>query len=281
MHGSSPRGRGTHVDNTGRGDCGRFIPAWAGNTEIELAMIRIYAVHPRVGGEHRRDLVGLALCLGSSPRGRGTLSPRLSEVSWLRFIPAWAGNTFVYPEQTNDTKVHPRVGGEHCPLAIGTGLPDGSSPRGRGTRRWTTRKTRRRRFIPAWAGNTCDRLISSQDNPVHPRVGGEHSTSTQVIRRNFGSSPRGRGTHRPDHDLTRFNRFIPAWAGNTVELQFAYQRHSVHPRVGGEHRLRPGIACSGGGSSPRGRGTHIHRKYYDDRCRFIPAWAGNTDCAPA
>ena len=133
-----------------------------------------------------------------------------------------------------------------------------------------------RRFIPAWAGNTARARSARRSEPVHPRVGGEHSAEMDGSRFRAGSSPRGRGTHRRVLHPIILNRFIPAWAGNTAPPGTATGRTSVHPRVGGEHRRgRMGVA-GGGGSSPRGRGTQRDQQAPVGIDRFIPAWAGNT-----
>ena len=53
--GSSPRGRGTlGISQSNRG-CKRFIPAWAGNAQQTKATDIAKPVHPRVGGERRRQ----------------------------------------------------------------------------------------------------------------------------------------------------------------------------------------------------------------------------------
>ena len=51
-------------------------------------------------------------------------------------------------------------------------------------------------------------------------------------------------------------RFIPAWAGNTIEHVASIRYMPVHPRVGG--------------------GTHYRILFWLFWRRFIPAWAGNT-----
>ena len=51
----------------------RVIPAWAGNTVSPDPLAKRSAGHPRVGGEHNGQRVGLTVVGGSSPRGRGTL----------------------------------------------------------------------------------------------------------------------------------------------------------------------------------------------------------------
>ena len=152
----------------------RFIPAWAGNT-AQLALARIGApVHPRVGGEHRLRNASRRPAPGSSPRGRGTPEPDPREGHAGRFIPAWAGNTAGPVCARCPRSVHPRVGGEHLEGQRVAEYPGGSSPRGRGTPTPSTYRTKRLRFIPAWAGNTWSRASCAPSESVHPRVGGEH-----------------------------------------------------------------------------------------------------------
>ncbi len=132
----------------------------------------------------------------------------------------------------------------------------GSSPRGRGTRSHHQQDISRRRFIPAWAGNTALERAARIAATVHPRVGGEHSCCFMAISACAGSSPRGRGTL---HALVKdrcFPRFIPAWAGNTTPPAKGQPQSAVHPRVGGEHAVFQAKLASYRGSSPRGRGTH-------------------------
>ena len=114
----------------------------------------------------------------------------------------------------------------------------------------------RTRVIPAWAGNTS-----------------EHST--------YGSSPRGRGTHRLGVARRQRERVIPAWAGNTAPGSSPSSRPSGHPRVGGEHYSGTDINDSDAGSSPRGRGTLCTVHLNKAEARVIPAWAGNTPRCPS
>ncbi len=111
--GSSPRGRGTPKPCRARQLTDRFIPAWAGNTTVQVGTAPVAAVHPRVGGEHCTGFCRTQGRLGSSPRGRGTQSRSYSDRQRLRFIPAWAGNTVACAVAHRIAAVHPRVGGEH------------------------------------------------------------------------------------------------------------------------------------------------------------------------
>ncbi len=256
--GSSPRGRGTRACDCPIGFRFRFIPAWAGNTVSAACASSTALVHPRVGGEHPAPNVAPNVAPGSSPRGRGTLPIICHPSRGQRFIPAWAGNTSQYCSSSHSSSVHPRVGGEHALLRYNALLPIGSSPRGRGTRTYQFAQQEATRFIPAWAGNTNTCCDVNCFNPVHPRVGGEHSSAWRlscwqsgssrvggehgsVIMASSiaaGSSPRGRGTRRNNTDRPDRHRFIPAWAGNTSSRRRRQVACSVHPRVGGEHWWR-------------------------------------------
>ncbi len=210
-------------------------------------------VHPRVGGERSPDSSPAIKPTGSSPRGRGTpihvveqmhragSSPRgrgtQAEASPLlvqqRFIPAWAGNAGRARWASSGHPVHPRVGGERLLLhRIADDL--GSSPRGRGTHGLGALGGEAQRFIPAWAGNATGVPPWARVISVHPRVGGERNGSAALGARDFGSSPRGRGTR--GRALTR--------CGLTV-----------HPRVGGERTSAATSDHRRAGSSPRWRGT--------------------------
>ena len=214
--GSSPRGRGTHPLQCGHEFRLRFIPAWAGNTLVAPGASRLFAVHPRVGGEHPRRLASSPHADGSSPRGRGTPLLELDVRDGDRFIPAWAGNTGQSARSRPTIAVHPRVGGEHRSSSGTRRSMRGSSPRGRGTRASPPARGRPSRFIPAWAGNTPRSAGRTGWRSVHPRVGGEHPPATARARPMTGSSPRGRGTPRRLHHCGLELRFIPAWAGNTA-----------------------------------------------------------------
>ena len=214
--GSSPRGRGTPLLAVGHAHVDRFIPAWAGNTNIQHQLVTIVPVHPRVGGEHRMMPDSNISNTGSSPRGRGTLSFSSIAGPPRRFIPAWAGNTAARSDRAGRVPVHPRVGGEHVGEIDLRGDYTGSSPRGRGTPLMHEADGVIQRFIPAWAGNTGPPTERCSRTPVHPRVGGEHVRARPQTRYHPGSSPRGRGTPRLYALAEPLGRFIPAWAGNTA-----------------------------------------------------------------
>ena len=194
MDGSSPRARGTRIDDwqwechvrfipacagntlqkvahcAGR----RFIPACAGNTILERAAEILAPVHPRVRGEHGELVAERLVFRGSSPRARGTRWIHAVSQHFHRFIPACAGNTHAATCFGNQVTVHPRVRGEHGRRQTTVAPFSGSSPRARGTRSDTTTCAGAGWFIPACAGNTRPSSQQSGPGPVHPRVRGEH-----------------------------------------------------------------------------------------------------------
>ena len=90
--GSSPRGRGTVHARHHHAARRRVIPAWAGNRRVRRSASRRMAGHPRVGGEQTCSTMWARATLGSSPRGRGTVTTGFDAPATDRVIPAWAGN---------------------------------------------------------------------------------------------------------------------------------------------------------------------------------------------
>ncbi len=114
---------------------------------------------------------------------------------------------------------------------------------------------------------------------VHPRTCGEHRSVRRVSEGRFGSSPHLRGTHgRSDPMIKRF-RFIPAPAGNTLDLLGQCRLRTVHPRTCGEHWGFSSVDLGLNGSSPHLRGTLNSGRPIAGQRRFIPAPAGNTTTA--
>ena len=103
------------------------------------------------------------------------------------------------------------------------------------------------------------------ERSVHPRVGGEHvdlRTVRPAAHERFIPAWAGNTLRlgKSGDSVRAPIRFIPAWAGNTGSNLDRVEpaTHTVHPRVGGEHPSDIG---------PRDANVWS---------RFIPAWAGNT-----
>ena len=102
-------------------------------------------------------------------------------------------------------------------MAVSKVLPWlGSSPPTRGTHLAGQGLAQDQRFIPAYAGNTDNQPRASPQNPVHPRLRGEHLTGFLARSELHGSSPPTRGTPFAFYIQSPVFRFIPAYAGNTI-----------------------------------------------------------------
>ncbi len=213
--------------------------------------------------------------VGSSPRVRGTARPRPRASARARFIPACAGNGRAGRFWLLPLPVHPRVCGERRRDRGGLVDRHGSSPRVRGTVSRLGRAAPRPRFIPACAGNGYSESRMPRSTAVHPRVCGERCWTPQVVQKTYGSSPRVRGTARPQQPPRRGNRFIPACAGNGSSAPTTRIARPVHPRVCGERLESTKSWDEQTGSSPRVRGTGGLRRALMVARRFIPACAGN------
>ena len=132
--GSSPRMRGARLPPHLDALDGGIIPADAGSTRLDCHRYHAGGDHPRGCGEHAAGSRVIPGNEGSSPRMRGAPEARLPGGLRRGIIPADAGSTRLYEEQSDRLEDHPRGCGEHCSaLALSSG-DTGSSPRMRGAR---------------------------------------------------------------------------------------------------------------------------------------------------
>ena len=78
--------------------------------------------------------------------------------------------------------------------------------------------------------------------------------------------------------MRELSRFIPAYAGNSDYHENETKEESVHPRLRGELRFTSSLTSSLDGSSPLTRGTPVKEESPFVIWRFIPAYAGNSQC---
>ena len=253
-----------------------IIPAYAGNTLDVHWSSPFVRDHPRVCGEHVRDWRGGVRLGGSSPRMRGTRARRGHSGHGIGIIPAYAGNTNVWPFAAFLHRDHPRVCGEHSSSVWAEAPSPGSSPRMRGTLLGFLVGQEHCGIIPAYAGNTVGSGRWPDRCWDHPRVCGEHPPTVCQGVSGLGSSPRMRGT--PEENVVVLNNggIIPAYAGNTLSIFPSNAFKRDHPRVCGEHEVVTNYADAAKGSSPRMRGTQKHPRGTVGAEGIIPAYAGNT-----
>ena len=239
--GSSPLARGLRPRPGGGPIAMRIIPARAGFTTPLRPATAAGTDHPRSRGVYADRVAYLMVDMGSSPLARGLRRPRRLPHGGYGIIPARAGFTPPYREDTF--------------------LIVGSSPLARGLRADTTKVTDDHRIIPARAGFTGQIWSMSCARS--------------------GSSPLARGLHSPGRSWCAPIRIIPARAGFTAGSCGPLPRVLDHPRSRGVYgrmveEPRPGL-----GSSPLARGLPTKGRTRRSPCGIIPARAGfTTVCKP-
>ena len=131
-------------------------------------------------------------------------------------------------------------------------------------------------IIPAYAGSTSAGKSGAKPSKDHPRVCGEHGSSTRRRRSARGSSPRMRGAQVDLFMLPFESGIIPAYAGSTCSPHHIGLCWADHPRVCGEHLADGHGRIRHRGSSPRMRGAPPTGNDLIFRNRIIPAYAGST-----
>ena len=153
---------------------------------------------------------------GSSPLARGTQPLTSQKTIYRRFIPAYAGNSVSEYREKCGIAVHPRLRGELFFLFPTSHSSSGSSPLTRGTPAKQLAAQNQSRFIPAYAGNSHGILPLSFFISVHPRLRGELTDRYYQDWISYGSSPLTRGTRYELRVGLLHERFIPAYAGNSL-----------------------------------------------------------------
>ena len=220
LGGLSPLARGTRRQRIVRLPLHRFIPAGAGNTSTLSITTDREPVYPRWRGEHPNGSALSYPQIGLSPLARGTLVWFQLPHGTPRFIPAGAGNTINRSRRIILPPVYPRWRGEHTITSVKAWSRIGLSPLARGTLTEVMVETQNFRFIPAGAGNTAPLKICTKAIAVYPRWRGEHYFCNAQRYSRIGLSPLARGTLAKQTSGYAWCRFIPAGAGNTLNITY-------------------------------------------------------------
>ena len=172
MLGRSPRTRGRPRWRRTCRPSWRSIPAYAGETHIEIADHHALEVDPRVRGGDALAEKPPECGQGRSPRTRGRRWMRLNSVVSIRSIPAYAGETARRRADLDGEGVDPRVRGGDTLLLFSGVISTGRSPRTRGRLALALAPHSPERSIPAYAGETHPPRIFLRSPGVDPRVRG-------------------------------------------------------------------------------------------------------------
>ena len=274
--GSSPHTRGAPRPGRGSFRGAGIIPAYAGSTSRGRGRGPGGRDHPRIRGEHSRPGPSGPGRPGSSPHTRGARHRSGYHGCRPGIIPAYAGSTVGGACGRSSGRDHPRIRGEHGDPDRGPPRGWGSSPHTRGARGWLLASRSRPGIIPAYAGSTTPTDWRSNARADHPRIRGEHPTRFLAASSLRGSSPHTRGAR---HVLGRARvrlRIIPAYAGSTRRPSWGMRAVADHPRIRGEHDLRPCFIGQTAGSSPHTRGALGIEAREQSFPGIIPAYAGST-----
>ena len=274
--GSSPRVRGRRTELATRGQRPGLIPAGAGQTHSTASSVTACRAHPRGCGADLQLLQDVTADRGSSPRVRGRLARSRPSQCQCGLIPAGAGQTGRGSGTSGRRWAHPRGCGADRKKGSRPRFARGSSPRVRGRRCWTCRRSVVSRLIPAGAGQTHRGPPFVLWGGAHPRGCGADRATSRAITARVGSSPRVRG-RLPDGVLhLEEPGLIPAGAGQTRGSFTGNLARRAHPRgCGADQRVDVG-ECRSEGSSPRVRGRPTSGQTTGPRSRLIPAGAGQT-----
>ena len=216
---------------------------------------------------------------GSSPHVRGALVQDFLQGLSTGIIPACAGSTVSWRIRRPPCRDHPRMCGEHNRGSSFGQSHKGSSPHVRGARQACDDALQESGIIPACAGSTTvgkTKLLFIWD---HPRMCGEHFTTTGSPYCSSGSSPHVRGAPTGDLLGVTIGGIIPACAGSTPTATRPSREPRDHPRMCGEHLPDVSLAVPLPGSSPHVRGAQSADEVEVELRGIIPACAGSTPIA--
>ena len=276
--GSSPLTRGKLLYPEQPHVHSRLIPAHAGKTASPRSPEAWGSAHPRSRGENhtarRRD----DHVAGSSPLTRGKPPRALAHKECDGLIPAHAGKTTNTRRPHSHSTAHPRSRGENAASITFNLAVRGSSPLTRGKLWHSGRSVIQQGLIPAHAGKTLPRGLSTSECSAHPRSRGENYRTNHRGYQSRGSSPLTRGKHVLRDRAHGRPGLIPAHAGKTATGSAETSTRRAHPRSRGENAYVSKLNKSGTGSSPLTRGKPPWPGYAPTASRLIPAHAGKTTC---
>ena len=253
----------------------RSIPARAGEPRSLIVSNVTISVYPRACGGTASRCGSLPPPAGLSPRVRGNPVLDRLEQSFLRSIPARAGEPRVVGIRRRLAGVYPRACGGTPSSAVILARAAGLSPRVRGNPQPHQHVGLAGGSIPARAGEPDHGIDLLHPHEVYPRACGGTYLNGEAMTYGGGLSPRVRGNHtnRPSNSrrpgsiparageplgsllLLRGRGSIPARAGEPMMSVLHQVKAAVYPRAcGGTLPVHP-VQAVEHGLSPRVRGN--------------------------
>ena len=197
---------------------------------------------------------------GLSPRERGNRALLRSRAPDGRSIPARAGEPLSMTRRRPRCRVYPRA--------------SGGTPCACGLSQW------RGRSIPARAGEPRPQPQLLCWPTVYPRASGGTSRPRRASQRCTGLSPRERGNRRLSTTNGKWERSIPARAGEPSPRRIWLRPDWVYPRASGGTFSVPNSFHAATGLSPRERGNLLGAELVPCGDGSIPARAGEPSPMP-
>ena len=272
--GLSPRVRGNLGVIAYIPDDRRSIPACAGEPVQTVISYPTDTVYPRVCGGTAWPCIRFYGGGGLSPRVRGNRPQIADPVNVGGSIPACAGEPTAPSPRPPQKWVYPRVCGGTSSRKFRADNLEGLSPRVRGNQVIDAIISRRRRSIPACAGEPTTAGPFTRRWTVYPRVCGGTAGACPRCRPQRGLSPRVRGNRRRRRPPAIRGGSIPACAGELIAEAGGRAIRGVYPRVCGGTSVVQGLGGGPQGLSPRVRGNRGAAGFQRLPGRSIPACAG-------
>ena len=170
---------------------------------------------------------------GLSPHRRGNPLQEWYYGKAMRSIPAQAGEPKWGGSRRRPERVYPRTGGGTSSRLTEIVDSNGLSPHRRGNRQRTGPRPRRRRSIPAQAGEPPVSVHPADSEEVYPRTGGGTAGAPCSRRYSRGLSPHRRGNLAVAVRRAPARGSIPAQAGEPSPSWPSRSGIRVYPRTGG------------------------------------------------
>ncbi len=209
------------------------IPAHAGQPRGGGRAREGKRAYPRSRGATARRRRACRRQQGLSPLTRGNRFLLVAVALPGGPIPAHAGQPRPARRCGTALRAYPRSRGATRPAASACQAERGLSPLTRGNHRQARHHGRRRRPIPAHAGQPFSRIAPRRSTRAYPRSRGATNFPVSIALVDQGLSPLTRGNRRGARLMSGFLGPIPAHAGQPASASPARRTSGAYPRSRG------------------------------------------------